>query len=68
MFYYNLACVAAERGDMNKAMDFLGKAFARKSNSIPGEPMPDPRKDDSFQRFMSDDQFRKFTDSLETSK
>lgn len=68
MFYYNLACVAAERGDMNKAMDFLGKAFARKSNSIPGEPMPDPRKDDSFQRFMSDDQFRKFADSLESSK
>jgi tetratricopeptide (TPR) repeat protein len=65
MFYYNLACVAAERKDMNKAMDFLGKAFARKANSIPGEGMPDPRQDDSFKRFMSNDQFRKFADSLQ---
>lgn len=68
MFYYNLGCVAAERGDMNKAMDFLAKAFARKANSIPGEEMPDPRKDDSFQRFMSNDQFRKFADKLESPK
>jgi hypothetical protein len=66
MFYYNLACVAAERKDMNTAMDFLGKAFARKANSIPGERMPDPRQDDSFGRFMSNDQFRNFTDSLES--
>ena len=66
MFYYNLACVAAERQDMNKAMDFLGKAFARKANSIPGEGMPDPRQDDSFKRFLSNDQFRNFADSLES--
>lgn len=68
LFYYNLGCVAAERGDMHKTMDFLGKAFARKANSIPGEEMPDPRKDDSFQRFMSNGEFRKFADSLESSK
>jgi hypothetical protein len=67
MFYYNLGCVAAERRVMNKAMDFLGKAFARKANSIPGEEMPDPRQDDSLQRFLSNDQFRKFADSLESS-
>jgi hypothetical protein len=67
MFYYNLGCVAAERNEMNKTMDFLGKAFARKANSIPGEGMPDPRQDDSFQRFMSNDQFRKFADSLESN-
>jgi len=66
MFYYNLACVAAERKDMNKAMGFLGKAFARKANSIPGEGMPDPRQDDSFKRFMSNDQFRNFADPLES--
>lgn len=67
MFYYNLGCVAAERNDMNRAMDFLGKAFARKANAIPGEGMPDPRKDDSFQRFMSNSQFRKFANSLESN-
>jgi tetratricopeptide (TPR) repeat protein len=64
MFYYNLACVNAERNDMDKTIDYLKKAFAPKANAIPGEGMPDPRQDDSFQRFMSDDRFRKFVDSL----
>ena len=64
MFYYNLACVYAERNDMTKTMDYLRKAFALKANAIPGEGMPDPRQDDSFQRFMSNDTFRKFADSL----
>jgi hypothetical protein len=64
MFYYNLGCTYAERNDMDTAMDFLRKAFALKANSIPGEGMPDPRQDDSFQRFMSNERFRKFLDSL----
>jgi tetratricopeptide (TPR) repeat protein len=67
MFYYNLACTAAGRQDMGKAMEFLGKAFSLKANAIPGEGMPDPRRDDSFQRFMSNEQFRKFADSLVAS-
>ena len=64
MFYYNLGCVYAERGDMDKAMSYLSKAFPRRANSIPGEGLPDPRQDDSFQRFMSNERFRKFVDSL----
>ena len=67
MFYYNLACVNAERNDMDKTIDYLKKAFALKANAIAGEGMPDPRQDDSFQRFMSDDHFRKFVDSLYSS-
>jgi tetratricopeptide (TPR) repeat protein len=67
MFYYNLACVNAERNDMDKAIDYLKKAFALKANAISGEGMPDPRQDDSFQRFMSNDRFRKFVDSLYSS-
>lgn len=67
MFYYNLACVNAERDDMDKTIEYLKKAFALKANAIPGESMPDPRHDDSFQRFMSDDRFRKFADSLYSS-
>jgi tetratricopeptide (TPR) repeat protein len=67
MFYYNLGCVYAERNDMDKSMDYLRKAFALKANSIPGESMPDPRHDDSFQRFMSNERFRKFADSLVTT-
>jgi tetratricopeptide (TPR) repeat protein len=67
MFYYNLACVNAERNDMDKAIDYLKKAFELKANAIPGEGVPDPRQDDSFQRFMSNDRFRKFADSLYSS-
>jgi tetratricopeptide (TPR) repeat protein len=64
MFYYNLGCTYAERNDMDRAMEFLKKAFSLKANSIPGESMPDPRRDDSFQRFMSNSQFRQFLDTL----
>jgi tetratricopeptide (TPR) repeat protein len=64
MFYYNLACVAAERNDMDKTMDFLRKAFANKANSIPGESIPDPATDDSFKAFMADQRFRDFLKSL----
>jgi hypothetical protein len=67
MFYYNLACVNAERNDMDKTIDYLKRAFALKANAIPGEGVPDPRQDDSFQRFMSNDRFRKFVDSLYSS-
>ena len=64
MFYYNLACVSAERNDMDTTIDYLQKAFALKTNVISGESMPDPRKDDSFQSFMSNERFRKFVESL----
>jgi tetratricopeptide (TPR) repeat protein len=64
MFYYNLGCTYAERNDMNRAMEYLQKAFSLKANSIPGEGMPDPRRDDSFQRFLGNEQFRKFLDTL----
>jgi hypothetical protein len=64
MFYYNLACVSAERNDMDTTIEDLQKAFTLKTNVIPGESMPDPRKDDSFQSFMSNERFRKFVESL----
>lgn len=64
MFYYNLACASAERNDMEKSMQLLQKAFSYKSNSIPGEGIPDPRRDDSFQRFLGDQRFRQLVDSL----
>ncbi len=64
LFYYNMACVFAERNDLDNATTYLKKAFEYKQNGIPGEKMPDPRKDDSFQRFMKNDSFRKLADSL----
>jgi Tfp pilus assembly protein PilF len=67
LFYYELACVAAGRNDMDKTMDFLRKAFSYKANVIPGESMPDPRQDDSFKPFMSNQRFHAFVDSLEAA-
>ena len=64
LFYYNLACTYAERKNMERTMDYLKMAFARKAHVIPGEAMPDPRTDDSFQQFMKDKKFREFVDSL----
>jgi hypothetical protein len=65
-FYYGMACVFAERGDMDKTMEYLRKSFSLKANVIPGESMPEPAKDDSFQRFMSNQKFRDFVKSLNT--
>jgi tetratricopeptide (TPR) repeat protein len=64
MFYYNLACVAAGRNNMDKTMQFLQRAFSYKANTIPNESMPDPRKDDSFKAFMADKRFQEFLDTL----
>jgi hypothetical protein len=63
-FYYGMACVFAERGEMDKTMEYLRKSFSLKANVIPGESMPEPAKDDSFQRFMSNQKFRDFVKSL----
>lgn len=67
-FYYGMACVWAERNNMDKAMENLQKAFSFKANVIPSETVPDPRQDDSFQRFMENERFRKFVNSLYSSE
>jgi tetratricopeptide (TPR) repeat protein len=63
-FYYTMACVEAESGDLDNAMANLKKAFQYRRNLIAGEHMPDPASDDSFERFKSDERFRKFLASL----
>lgn len=57
MFHYNLACASAESADLNGAVDQLRLAFRYKANSLPGEGIPDPAKDDSFQRYLADAKF-----------
>jgi len=52
---------------MDKTMGYLRNAFARKANGIRGEGIPNPSQDDSFQRFMANDKFRKFAASLSDS-
>lgn len=64
MFHYNLACTFAEMNAMDDAMHALETAFIYKQNQNPGERMPDPRRDASFQRFMNHPDFRSFLSRL----
>ena len=57
MFHYNLACTYAELNDLDSALGDLKSAFAYRQNGIPGEGMPDPAKDSSFERFLGDARF-----------
>jgi tetratricopeptide (TPR) repeat protein len=59
MFHYNLACTYAEMNDVDKAILYLKQAFEYRENMIKGEPMPDPRTDSSFERFLNNDKFVK---------
>ncbi|HET9402281.1 MAG TPA: tetratricopeptide repeat protein [Candidatus Acidoferrales bacterium] len=64
MFYYNMACYFGEKRDGENALIYLQKAYDRKANSIPGEGIPDPRSDDSFQALLRDPAFRKRVNSM----
>jgi Flp pilus assembly protein TadD len=63
-FYYTLACVYAEKNDLDRTLANLKTAFQYRGNLIAGEHMPDPRTDDSFQRFKNDGRFQKLIASL----
>jgi tetratricopeptide (TPR) repeat protein len=64
LFYYNLACVTAEKGDLPDTENYLKLAFERRENVIPGETFPDARVDDSFQKLLLQKEFRRFVHSL----
>jgi tetratricopeptide (TPR) repeat protein len=64
LFYYNLACVAAEKGDLLDTENYLKLAFERRENLIPGETFPDARVDDSFQTLLLQREFRQFLAAL----
>lgn len=64
MFYYNLACLAAEKGDPEGARANLKLAFQYRGNMILSETLPDPHTDDSFQILLKTKGFRQFVDTL----
>lgn len=68
LFYYNMACTYAQMDDATEAKDYLKKAFDHKANVLPGESMPDPRKDDSFQKLMKNKEFRELAETLARSR
>jgi tetratricopeptide (TPR) repeat protein len=57
LFYYNLACAYAESNDLGGAIENLKTAYKYRKNLLPGEKIPNPRTDPSFQRFLNDDAF-----------
>jgi len=59
MFYYNMACVAGEKGKMGEALEQLKLFYKYKANMIQGESLPDPLTDDSFRNFVDDPKFVK---------
>ncbi len=63
-YYYNLACVDAELHNPLDARRHLEAAFARRTNVLPGEQLPDPAHDTSLQKIAYDKQFWKFVESL----
>ncbi len=56
-FHYSLACTYAEMKKLDLAIESLKTAYSYKSNVIQGETMPDPRTDDSFSSYLSDEKF-----------
>jgi tetratricopeptide (TPR) repeat protein len=56
-YYYNLACIVAEQGDLDAAITNLKLGFDRRSNSLPGESYSNPRTDDSFKKFLGNEKF-----------
>ena len=61
MFYYNMACGYGELRKMDESLEQLRLAFKYKANMFPGERFPDPLKDSSFKKFLSD---KKFVDAV----
>jgi hypothetical protein len=64
MFYFITADMYAERNDLANTLKYLRLALMYKNNVIPGEKLPDPRTDDSFKRFLKNDEFRKLADQF----
>jgi tetratricopeptide (TPR) repeat protein len=59
LYYYNLACSFAEKGDLDSALANLREAFNRKDKWPDGRSMPDPHKDSSFKNYVGNQNFEK---------
>ncbi len=64
LFHYDLARTYAGMNERDRAMQALHDAFLHSRGSTEHEPIPDPRQDVSFGRFMLDPAFRTLTESL----
>ena len=67
LYYYTLACADAEEGNAAAARAHLQQAFDRRTNTLPGEKMPDPTHDDSIIKLKHDKAFWQFVQTLPRS-
>ncbi|MBP7865168.1 MAG: tetratricopeptide repeat protein [Acidobacteria bacterium] len=58
-FYYCLACCHAEEGRLTETLENLRLALKYKANVLEGETLPDPARDSSFQKYLTQPEFRK---------
>ena len=65
--YYNLACADAEEGKASAARVHLEQAFARRQNTLAGEELPDPEKDDSILKLKGNTEFWAFVQAIPKS-
>lgn len=64
LYYYDLACADAESGDATAAQAHLQQAFDRRKNTLEGEHIPDPTKDDSILKLKRNKAFWEFVQGL----
>jgi tetratricopeptide (TPR) repeat protein len=64
MFYYNLACTYAEMDSLDKCLENLKMAWQYKANMLIDEVFPDPRKDSSFKKYMTNPEFNKMLEEM----
>jgi tetratricopeptide (TPR) repeat protein len=57
LYYYNLACGYAEKGDLDGALPQLQKAWELRDNLPSGQRFPDVHKDSSFERYVGNPKF-----------
>jgi tetratricopeptide (TPR) repeat protein len=57
MYYFNLACAYAEMDQLDAALSNLKEGFARRAHMLGEEKFPNPRKDDSFKKYLGNEKF-----------
>lgn len=58
MYYYNLARVHARKGDLDETIANLKQGFARKDHMPAGKTWPNPREDESFEKYLKKEKFQ----------
>jgi tetratricopeptide (TPR) repeat protein len=66
MFYYSLACAYAEKNDLEKALSYLELVLKFKNNMLEGEPIPNPMIDDSFKKYIDNEDFIKVANKFKS--